>query len=274
MHVSNGEKMKMFDVEAGQIADFVTTHRNSDAIWLIHHIPKTAGSSLAAEVTSAVGADYFINLEADYSAEGANYLSSLGDLTAMAVEKINSSTPPRVLSGHLGVSHVDSLVAAIPQLKVISFLRHPVARVLSEYNYCSSSRHPLSAQFCATYPDIDAYLATPGEMNKAAHMMFGPELTDPVEAVARMKARYTMVGLQERYPASFLLMSSLIWGSALPKMRERTAAVKAEPDRDLVARIEKVNQLDLALYEATSREYDRITPEIWDALSVKPAPVT
>jgi len=264
--------MKMFDIKSGHISDFVEAHRSSDAVWLIHHIPKTAGSSLAAEITNAVGADRFINLEADYSGAGANYLSSLDALTAGAVEKVNSATPPRVLSGHLGMSHVDSLLAALPQLKVISFLRHPVARVLSEYNYCCSSRHPLSEQFCAMYPDIDAYLATPGEMNKAAHMMFGAELTDPVEAVERMKARYTMIGLQERYPASFLLMSSLIWDSALPKMRERTADTKAEPDPALVSRIQQVNQIDMALYEAASHEYDRISPEIWDVLNAKAIP--
>jgi len=257
----------MFNVIKGQLSQFIGSHRDPDAVWFLHHIPKTAGSSLASEISLAVGEESYINLVADYGAAGQNYMASLDSLTAHAVERVNGPNPPRVLSGHLGADHVDRLVTALPQLKLFTFVRHPVARIISEYNYCCSPRHPLNAQFSARYPTIEEYLAEPGEMNKIARMMFGTDQIDPKEAVARMMDRYTMIGMQERYPASFLLMASMIWEPSMPHKQERVGAAKAPPSPELTRQIVQANALDMALFAHVQGVYDTITPEIWDVLS-------
>lgn len=246
-----------------QIAEFADQHSDPAAIWLNHHIPKTAGSSLVAEIEVAVGPERFVNLLPTYGEGPDAYAASL-ERQAEAV--IASPTPPRVFSGHLGAPQVDLLARKLPGLKIMTFLRHPVARVISEYNYCRSPRHPEMETFIATYPTLDDYIADKSEMNKAAMMMFGSDQPEPEEAIARMMSRYTLIGLQERYPISFLLMSAMIWAPTLPSHEERVGATRAAPDQDLVARISAANHIDLALYTHVAALYDAQAPNIWAEL--------
>jgi hypothetical protein len=252
--------MGMLQLSASNLAAFVAEQRAQSGPWLLHHIPKTAGSSLAAEISAGVGA--FENLVPDYSG-GLAYHESLDRLTRRVIERSGTAGAPRAFSGHLNASQVANLRRKVDGLRCVTFLRHPVARVISEYNYCLTTKHPPHREFAARYPTIEAYVADTSEMNKAATMMFGTARIDPSEAVAEMGRTYVMVGLRERYPVSFLLMSAMMWAPALPKVHERVGEPAAPPSPEVVRAILAANAVDLALFEAVSDVYDRLAPAIW-----------
>ncbi|SMD10726.1 sulfotransferase family 2 domain-containing protein [Primorskyibacter flagellatus] len=256
----------MFSVSQGQVAQFVKSNSDPETVWFLHHIPKTAGSSLVAEIVLGVGEDNYVNLEGNYSSVDS-YIDSLAALTDQAIDLVNGPNAPRILSGHLRAGNIEHLVQSSPQLKMLSFVRHPVSRVVSEYNYCCTPLHPLHKEFMITYPTIYDYIEDPKEMNKIGRMMFGPTPITPKEAVERMVGRYTMIGMQERYPASFLMMSSMLWEPTLPHKQERIGAAKKLPSGDVAQRIADANEIDLALYAHVEKVYEDITPEIWDDLS-------
>ena len=255
----------MLSLSATDLPTFVAAHRARTGPWFFHHIPKTAGSSLASEIQEGVG--NYTNLVPEYSGGATGYEQSFVRLTEEAIAALQGPNPPRAFSGHLRAHHAVRFAEAVPGLRSFTFLRHPVARVLSEYNYCRTPAHPLMDEFIERFPTLEHYISVKTEMNKASRMMFGPmtETITPEDAVAEMNRRYVMVGLQERYPVSFLLLSTLVWEPSLPKKHLRVGVKTAQLPDAIVGRILEANPIDLALYDAVDAAYKRLAPTIWDS---------
>ena len=253
---------------AESVADYVGQNRASNGMWLFHHIPKTAGSSLAAEL--AVNAGEFLNILPDYEQREIPFQVRLDNAFKRFQKRVRQgqtgeAAPVRSASGHLTSRYVVEAVRAFPQTNVFTFLRHPVNRMISEYSYNCSPAHPPHREFVADFPTFEDFARSPEEQNKMAYYMFGPIKLDTTEALAEMDRRYRMIGLQERYPVSFLLLSSMIWAPSLPKMRERVSGAASGPEIPAAvrARIIESNQLDLALFTAVEQVYARISEAIW-----------
>ena len=250
------------------LGDYVAQIRASGGLWLFHHIPKTAGSSLAAEL--AVNAGEFLNILPDYEQLDLPFQVRLDNAYKRFQKRVRhgqtgEAAPLRSASGHLTARYVRETIKAFPQTNVFTFLRHPVSRMISEYSYNCTAAHPPHREFVAQYPTFDSFAASPEEQNKMAYYLFGPVKIDKTEALEEMDQRYRMIGLQERYPASFLLLSSMIWSPSLPKMRERVSGTSSTPEISAAsrARIIETNQLDLALFAAVEHVYARLSDAIW-----------
>lgn len=255
--------MAFSDLRPGAVADFVRRAREGRSAWFLHHIPKTAGSSLADEF--AANLPPYRNLAVAYGSE----LGSTTEAMDAAVEQFLALPPDawRSASGHVLAHQAARIREMRPDVGFVTFLRHPVGRMVSEYRYCRTPEHPPWLAFSERYPTIESFVADPREANKMSFYLFGARDLPEAEAVERLFAQYDLVGLQERYPLSFNLMSRMMWGGSSPVARSRSTpdtagnAVVLTPE--LQERILAVNQLDLALYRAVSQAYARIDREAW-----------
>ncbi|WP_118133407.1 hypothetical protein [Oceanicella sp. SM1341] len=257
--------MSFNDLKRGHVAQYIEDHKTETGLWFLHHIPKTAGSSLAQELSARLRP--YRNMAIDYQPD----TSFTGDMMSAAVTQFIESGMAlkcRSASGHIFAPHVEQIAAAVPDVQFFTYLRHPLSRIVSEYRYCRTEMHPPWRNFIARYPTIDAFVDEPLEANKMSRYLFGTVKIDPEEAKERLFTRYAFVGLQERYPLSYLLMSRMMWGGSAPEARSRvtpsTEENEVEMTADLHARIMENNALDLYLYKAVSAVYAEIATEAWE----------
>ncbi|HEU0220849.1 MAG TPA: sulfotransferase family 2 domain-containing protein [Paracoccaceae bacterium] len=255
--------MSFSALRPGHVADFIRSHRSPARAWFLHHIPKTAGSSLAEEFGAHLRP--YRNLSVEYSPDTQSTTGALDG----AVERFLAAGPGswRSASGHVLSHHVARIAQARPDVGFVTFLRHPFTRTISEYRYCRTEKHPPYKSFIERFPRIEDFLADPREANKMSFYLFGSRALPPEAAVARLFARYDFIGLQERYPLSFNLMSRLMWGGSSPSARSRvtpsTEDNEVQLTPELQERILAVNQLDLAVYRAVAAVYAGIDKEAW-----------
>lgn len=103
------------------------------------HIPKTAGSSFQKTLESVYGEDAFMRL--DYTTDPddrdrmtAKNQTSQGDLDRL-MKKGTLDENVRILHGHIHYDDFERFFDVTPELKVITWLRDPIQRIVSNYNY-------------------------------------------------------------------------------------------------------------------------------------------
>ncbi|MDO9527247.1 MAG: sulfotransferase family 2 domain-containing protein [Gemmobacter sp.] len=263
-----------FDLTPDNLTNYVAEARAHKGLWVFHHIPKTAGSSLGGEL--AVHAAPYHNILPDYADHDTPFHVRLD--TALSTLLTHAKTPGpdgplRSASGHVLATHLRKISKEVPDTRFFTFLRNPLARIVSEYTYNKSPKHPPHMEFRRAYPTLTDFARDPAEHNKMAFFMFDTNRITLADALSEMGKRYDMIGLQERYPVSFLLLSSMIWGPALPKMRERVSEKSDMPELtdDVRRTIFASNTLDLEICTAVERVYNRIAPAVWANLRPEPA---
>ncbi|MEL6234069.1 MAG: hypothetical protein AAFR46_06650 [Pseudomonadota bacterium] len=255
--------MSFSALRKGQVVSYIESHRRGIRRWFLHHVPKTAGSSLADEFAERLPP--YWNLTVAYDAE----TGSTHDQMDRAVERFIAAGPQtwRSASGHVMPRHIDRIAETCADVGFITFLRHPIARIVSEYRYCRTESHPPYRAFIERYPTIEDFVADPREANKMSLYLFGQRDVSVEAAMARLRTRYAFVGLQERYPLSFRMMSILMWGGSSPQARSRVTSEdsenRVELTPELTARILEANALDLAIYRAVFELYAEIAEEAW-----------
>ncbi|QDL91561.1 hypothetical protein FDP22_07045 [Paroceanicella profunda] len=257
--------MSFSDLKRGHVVQYIEDHKTETGLWFLHHIPKTAGSSLAQELATRLRP--YRNMAIDYQPD----TSFTGDMMSAAVTQFIESGMAlkcRSASGHVFAPHIRQIARAVPDVSFFTYLRHPVSRIVSEYRYCRTEMHPPWRNFITRYPTIDAFVDEPLEANKMSRYLFGTVTIAPEAARELLFSRYAFIGLQERYPLSYLLMSRMMWGGSAPQAKSRvtpsTAENAVEMTADLHARILANNALDISLYKAVSDVYADIASEAWD----------
>jgi hypothetical protein len=238
----------------GSLEGFIRSHAAPDALWLFLHIPKTAGSSLSAELNEIRPPYRNIHLaEEDYrrtDVSGAAFWRLL-DRHIDAFLADDRRIRYRSASGHMLAPQALRIAGAVPGTRLFTFLREPVARVVSDYRYQLSREHPAHAAFAAQYPTIESYLPT-AEANKMhRHLALHPR--EPVdELVDRVGETFAFVGIVEMYPYSFNVLTRLFGDNRMPHRRERVAGPETRAavamTAALEARIAEINGRDLAIY--------------------------
>lgn len=217
------------------------------------HVPKTAGTSLRGELAEMLPPD--VNIVVDYTDTARSFHERMDEAVERFLEQAGTGGV-RFASGHVLGRHVERMRARLPGARFVTFLRDPVRRLISDYRYQRSPRHPVHEEFVARVPDLDAYLALESEWNKAAQHLIAPDVLhsrDPARCVEYMMQTYDFIGVQEMYPISFRTLTTLVGKPAWPQLRENVnddGGAEQQVTPELVARIRAANPIDCALYDA------------------------
>ena len=241
----------------GRIDDYLREAALGSDPCIFVHVPKTAGTSLRTELVAMLQPD--VNIEVDYTDTTRDFHRRMDDAVQAFIEQAEAA-PVRFASGHIFGRHVTRIRSHFPAARFVTFLRDPVARLVSDYRYQRSPKHPPHQEFIERVPSLEAYVELQGEQEKHAKHLVPADirlLNDPQECIDFILRSYAFVGIQEMYPISFRTLTALLGGARWPKVRENVtegSETVRQVSPALVSRIREVNRLDTAIYEYFQRQ--------------------
>ncbi|WP_372622114.1 hypothetical protein [Falsiroseomonas sp.] len=237
-------------------------------LWLFVHVPKTAGSSLAADLAALIPPYRSIHID---HTDRSRPAPERYDIVTERFLEAQAAAPCRIASGHVQFRNVKRISDAVPGTRLFTMLREPVARLVSDYLYQLSPMHPLAAEVRARIPDFAAFVELKGQRNRIARHLLPPKVVadgDVAGGLDLLGKRFAFIGLQERYELGYRALTALTAGrpsrpAARKRVNEGAAAEKAEvmqalEEPALRARIAELNAFDLGVHAAIAAEWDRI----------------
>jgi hypothetical protein len=201
------------------LARFLEENRDSGGLWLFIHVPKTAGSSFRKELAQTLRPEK--NIHVDY--ESNEPFAQQMELAVNQFVEADRHKHYRFASGHINMDQALLIRRNRPDTRIITFLRKPSDRVLSDYRYQRTSAHPPYREFIEKYPTLDDYLADPASQNKMTKILT-PTHIDPRnmdQVIMFLDENLTFIGIQDAYPLSFSMVFSLLGKSRNPRFHER-----------------------------------------------------
>ncbi len=237
----------------GRFDEYFRQAAIGDSLCVFFHVPKTAGTSLRGEIAQILQPD--VNIAVDYTDTSRSFHERMDEAVDNFIAEA-AATKVRFASGHILARHAQRIRSAFPEARFVTFLRDPVHRVISDYRYQRSPRHPVYADFIKQVPSLEAYLELRAERNKTAQHLVAPDVLlggDPAECVDYVLRTYAFIGVQEMYPISFRTLTSLMGSPAWPKLRENVNTdndSERQVTREVSDRIRAANAIDVAIYDA------------------------
>ena len=226
--------------------------RREGAVTVFHHIPKTAGSSLVLELRTCFPP--YCNVSINQS---RNDGVPRADALMKEVETFlgeHARVGFRSASGHFLLPHVNRVREALPHCQMFTFLRDPVARMISEFRYTRTPKHPTYLSYIERYPTIEAFIDSPQEQNRMWQYIAPRSLLPDADGLEKIFRRYAFIGLVEDLKLCFEFYTGLTGHPKTPAARTNVTEARSDNDvsltDDLVAKIRAANAHDIALYEA------------------------
>ncbi|MBU1493646.1 MAG: hypothetical protein KJ956_06745 [Actinobacteria bacterium] len=201
----------------------------------IAHIHKTAGTTLSAALKIAFGGRYCLVTARDPAAP----FFDAGELRALR------RVYPRleVLMGH-DIHPYGDLHQAVPGLSYATFLRDPVVRCASHYQY--------DVQVGGVDLPLEEWLSHEVSPNRQVRHLAGPGATGD-DAIAVVEDRVDFVGVTEHFDASLLMMAARYGFRRVGYVRKWSAPANEIKQRVLDdpanrALLEEANREDMVLY--------------------------
>lgn len=259
--------MSMDSLRTHSLAAYIQAEADHEALCLFIHIPKTAGSSLGHELAGALKP--YRNISLDYLDESSSHSVKRQRAVEAFIAELKRDGGFRSASGHITMRQALQVKRAHPRTRIVSVLRDPVRRVISDYRYQRTPAHPLHAAFVRQYSTVEEYARAERSQNK----MFGRLAVRPTgdisAAIELIERTACFVGLVEKYAMSVDIMFRLFGADVLPQAHLRptqdTPDNRVEVTPDLAALIRDLNPSDAALYDHFRALLERHQPE-WDSL--------
>ncbi|MEP5153133.1 sulfotransferase family 2 domain-containing protein [Planktotalea sp.] len=186
------------------------------------HIPKSAGSALRANLAASFASAelperYVLGVE---PGNGVDHFEGLTQRFAAEFPKIFDQSD-RMISGHFRYRDVADIIA--PQrgrVSLITFLRDPIWRTLSDYYYSISAKHDDAEAFNAMYPTFDHYMSNPGEMNKMCSFLCLEESDSAQKILQQVFRDFDFVGVTENFTDDLLFIANSVRRSVESEKRE------------------------------------------------------
>ena len=242
-------------------------------LWMFVHVPKTAGSSMEAEMTAIHKPS--ANIEIDYTETTKTYKVLFDEAVGRFIEKHNQ-TPYAFATGHVQARHTELISKSVADVRVFSMLRNPVARIISDYRYQRSTMNLGRDAFIEKTPDFATYIARPFVHNKTAIALVPRPIVDAGDgpaAVDYVMQNYAFIGLQEMYPLCLRALTTLMGQprSAEAKVRVNPASadnqVALTPDEEKELR--RLNAMDVALFQAFTQKWKPIRDSLREYLAAR-----
>ncbi|OWK27924.1 sulfotransferase family 2 domain-containing protein [Sphingomonas dokdonensis] len=242
--------MAFGDIAQGNLERFLDANRFADELCIFIHIPKTAGSSLSAELNRM--RPPYHNIHRRYFHGETVTFSRIEDEIAAVIDS-GALGDARSCSGHFSWDQAAPLRAARPDARAFTFLRDPVKRVISDYRYSRTPTHPTYKETIERFPTVESYIEANETQDKMARFMLPNGVRTPDQIDAFISTNYAFIGLLEMYPLSFNILSLLLGHDRMPSEHKRktedTADNAVEETPALREMIAATNQRDSALYE-------------------------
>ncbi len=201
------------------------------------HIPKTAGTS------------FYSTLEESYGFSKVSRFDIKPNIDQILLNHLpyTESVLPstfEVLHGHFAIDKMYSLFPASQQYPMITWLRHPVERVLSNYFYLKErlqffmKEHEQNrAILDKMMKTIEEFAATPINQNRMSSFTAAKPLED-----------FLFVGIQEFYQEDLTYLGQLLKRHLVAFEVNKTAKKESQIDPSIIQMIEHYNAADMALY--------------------------
>ncbi|WP_179187153.1 sulfotransferase family 2 domain-containing protein [Sphingomonas sp. TZW2008] len=210
--------MAFGDLGSSGLADFLAAGRFVDELCVFIHIPKTAGSSLSAEL-ARLRPPYHNIHRRYFDGETVTFTSMEEEIATFVAEP--ELADARSCSGHFTWEQAAPIRAARPDARFFTFLRDPVQRVISDYRYSRTPTHPTYRETIARFPTIETYVEARETQDKMARFLLPDDVRTRDAIAAFLNQNYAFVGLLEMYPLSFNILSRLLGDNLLPSEHRR-----------------------------------------------------
>ncbi len=239
------------------VGRYAASLQKTGAMWVFHHIPKTAGSSLTREMSLTMAPYRNIFVLPGANLEPASGERTRPDPMMQAVDAFLEARKTQhylSCSGHMRQNHLRRITEAVPYAKVFTFLRDPTARLISDYRYAKTPKHPPHEEFARRYPTIEAYIDDPSHQNKMWRFV-RPRNGPPDDTLLSIAfRRYAFFGLVSDLSLHFQFLSALTTCPRRPEARVNVTSDQADNavalSGELRSRIEQLNAEDFTLYAA------------------------
>jgi hypothetical protein len=233
--------------ERGEQAYVEAERPGPQDLWLFIHLPKTAGSSLQSQFARALKPAF--NIHVDYSRPRTSYAADFGHAVDLFLEAAQHRRF-RFASGHIDLGMARRIREALAPVRIFTFLRHPVARMVSEYRYQRTPAHPPHEEFRRRFPTIEDFIREPRLQNGMCQRLVlrGESVA---EAAARMEQEFSFVGVLEHYGFCLELLNRVSGAGLKPEVvvrRTEEADNQVLLTPELQAEIAALNSRDLELW--------------------------
>ena len=194
------------------------------------HIPKCAGTALGVNLVAhfpkSETGEMFI-LHALHGGEGPYYEGVAKNFTKQLPKLFDVS--PRMLSGHFRYRDVvDILAPQRARISLITFLRDPVWRTLSDYYYSISNAHDDADTFRSTFPTFEHYMSNPGQMNKISDFLRLDDGDSAQTTLQHVCCNFDFVGITENFSEDLSFIVNSLGKTITSEMRENENRRKDE----------------------------------------------
>lgn len=250
----------------GEFKRYFDPARTDGALWVFQHVPKTAGSSLRGELAAVLAPNAHIHL--DGTDPAIPYHDRLDAAVAAFLARA-AAQPCRFVSGHIFERHIQAIREAAPHARVLTFLREPVARFVSDYRYQRTPMSPGHEAFRRLYPTIEDFLALDWTGNQTTRYLLPEALFragDPDAAAEHLFDRFEFIGLQEDYGLCFVALCRLLGVRRVPTERQRENPSSPDNPAELTAearaRIAAANAFDQAVFDRVRSRFQAVRTEL------------
>ncbi|WP_299300837.1 bifunctional 2-polyprenyl-6-hydroxyphenol methylase/3-demethylubiquinol 3-O-methyltransferase UbiG [uncultured Litoreibacter sp.] len=191
------------------------------------HIPKTAGSTFLFRLFRSLGLrrqqDAIHNITERAAKMEGRYFPKIRK--AFEIEQQDSAEQAlKVFTGHYRYRDVADLIERWRDEPVlVTYLRDPVARVLSQYFYSISNAHDEMEKFVEKYPTLEHFLENPGGLNQQTAFLAPNADATVDETIEHVREKFHFVGCTERFDEDFdNLMSMLKFPPSDPVRRNES----------------------------------------------------
>ena len=234
-----------------RVLNFIRSRKASagEVLWLFLHIPKTAGSSFRNTLAQHLQPEHNINIT------NLRGVGGRAEAFGRAIDEFLSLDRERrfaFASGHLNMAEAVRIREELGRpVRLLTMLRDPVQRVISDYRYQRTPAHANHQAFGAAFPTLESFAESRRSQNKMFRYLALPGETLEA-ATARIERDFSLVGAADMYPLSIRLCSDLIGPRFTSKARlnptQDTGDNHVEVSDELGDRIRRANRNDQHLW--------------------------
>lgn len=173
------------------------------------HIPKTAGSAIRKQLFAALKPSTGIdvkNIDPSLSLEKRRAQATRLFLNASKQNKF------RCAGGHITMQDALRILHQYPDAKLMTFLRDPVERVISDFAYFRQQRieGAQTSEGKQLFASLEGYIDHVSSQDKMVRFLSPNQPLSDAQLVHFIEKRFSFIGIQDRYSRSCQLLGSLL----------------------------------------------------------------